>query len=157
MSQDFYDAATYGKMNEVKRMLKDEPSMIHWRDEYGFTALHGAAGEDNAKMIALLVENGADVNAQNDEGIAPLHLCAEAKIARALLACGADLELRSEEGRTPLLELATESERESVIKVLLQAGANVTAQDQDGDTALAIATDREEVATVRLLKKFGAR
>lgn len=157
MSKKFCDAVTYGPINEVKRMLKEDPSLVHWRDEYEFTALHGAAGEEDVEIIRFLVDNGADVDAQNEDGISPLHICLYPEIARELIACGANIELQDKWGRTPLMTLSSELEREDVIQVLLEAGANVNTKDKDGITALLTAIARGENVKVNLLRKFGAK
>jgi len=38
------------------------------------TALHIALHEQNWEIADLLLENGAEVNAENDEGVTPLHI-----------------------------------------------------------------------------------
>uniref|UniRef100_A0ABD2XJS5 Uncharacterized protein n=1 Tax=Trichogramma kaykai TaxID=54128 RepID=A0ABD2XJS5_9HYME len=44
------------------------------RDKWGNTPLHLACFGENAKMIKLLMENGADPNSANEEGKTPLHV-----------------------------------------------------------------------------------
>ena len=74
------------------------------RDERGDTPLHVAAtpqpdrtAEDCHRIIAELVAHGADPEARNWFGLAPLH-----RAVAALLARGADPGHRDETGQTPL-------------------------------------------------------
>jgi ankyrin repeat protein len=157
MSHELYDAATFGDHETVMRLIKINPKIVNWCDKYKFTALHGAAGEEDTEMVKLLVSQGADINAQNDMGITPLHMCAYPQMARLLISLGANIELRSSDGNTPLLELCTEPEREDVIQVLLESGANVNVKNLRSETPLEIAKSREEMSKELLLKRYGAK
>jgi hypothetical protein len=58
-----------------------------------------------AATIVFLIEAGADPNAQNMDGAAPLHIAVRTRCAaavKALLANGADPALRNKSGSTPM-------------------------------------------------------
>jgi ankyrin repeat protein len=152
-----YDAAVFGDFEAVKSILAAHPEAVNEVDEYGFTALHGLAQEEHTDIAEYLIQNGANVNAANDEGITPLHLVAWPEMAELFLRHGASLEARSDAGQTPLLVLAAEPERENVMAALLEAGADVNAMGRDGWTALDLAIARDEEEKAALLRRHGGR
>jgi ankyrin repeat protein len=157
MGTNIYGAAVYGDLDRVREIVEAHPEAVNETDEYGFTPLHGLAGEEHVEIAQFLIDRGAEVNAANDEGITPLHLATWPAMATLLLKKGADLEARSVRGETPLLVVAAEAEREDVMAVLLAAGADVNAMGDDGFTALDIALAREEDAKAALLRRHGAK
>ncbi len=38
MNQEFRDAAIYGELDLIKSRLKENPDLVHEKDEYEFTA-----------------------------------------------------------------------------------------------------------------------
>ncbi|KAL2834370.1 ankyrin repeat-containing domain protein [Aspergillus cavernicola] len=77
------------------------------------TALHWAAGEGDVEVVKLLLEHGADVNIADNLGHRPLHCVAE----------------RTDGG-------GRERQKERVLQMLLDAGADVLATDDEGNSAL---------------------
>ena len=151
MSKEFYDAAVFADLPKLKSMIASDPEVVNSTDEWGFTALHGVAGEEHYDVATYLIDNGANVNAKNDEGIAPLHLAAWPRMVELLVSRGADVDVLDETGRTPLIVHAEEAEHCDVMMALLRRGADADAADDDGNTALSIATDREELEKIKLL------
>lgn len=61
-----HDAVRKGDEAKVVALLKENPDLVSSRDKLGNTPLHIAALHDQPAIAALLIANGADVNAQND-------------------------------------------------------------------------------------------
>lgn len=81
---------------------------------YG-TALQAAAMNGNAKIVAMLIEAGADVNDIDSLGQTPLHRAAYYKhldVITCLTKSGADLEAIDSEGHSPVLLAALMGDRE---------------------------------------------
>lgn len=153
----FERAVLFGRTSEVAALLDAHPDWVRARDRHGFTALHNVMCEEKFATMALLVERGADVDARNDDGIAPLHLACWPQAVDVLVGLGADVDARSKDGRTPLLVAADEEERLDVVEALLRHGADVDARDTAGATALAIARWRHDAPLAALLVAHGAK
>src|SRR5579864_2475841 len=61
-----HDATRKGDQAKVIALLRQNPDLVSSRDKLGNTPLHIAALHDHPAIAALLIANGADVNAQND-------------------------------------------------------------------------------------------
>lgn len=117
------------------------------------TPMHALAGaryrpnneEDLKICFHLLLDAGADVNAVNNSGLTPLHLCVNRSpalgLVELLLNSGADPMARDKDGNTPLHLVQFTSKSSSAIQLLLRHGADVTARRADGSTPLHTAAD----------------
>lgn len=89
-------------------MLEADPSLIHARHRDGWTPLSVAAGELNERLVAYLLERGADVTQRGKDGRTPLDMAATgrgrrraggaerfAAVAGRLRQYGAELTARS--------------------------------------------------------------
>ncbi|GMH44537.1 hypothetical protein BSKO_12489 [Bryopsis sp. KO-2023] len=104
----------------------------------GWTALHWAAtmgtGDVVKFSIKTLVENGAELEARDDQGFTPMHLASKFGFPapfQALLDAGADIEAMDNAGNTPLA-IASFFKQDLVSEVLLGAGANPNVKYVDG-------------------------
>jgi ankyrin repeat protein len=145
------------------------------RNKEGETALFGAAFLGRLLAASELVRHGADVNSTSKLGATPLmeaiQACAppvdfqsrrgstapvvgRASLSEFLIARGADVNQRGM-GETPL-HLAARNGCADVVQILIKAGADVNATDDEGRTALAIADASSHTQVERLLKQAGA-
>ena len=131
---------------------------VESRGKFGVTPLHVAChGKGYLFFAKMLVNEGADVNAATRKGWTPLmDACSEpgkAEIARLLLTHGAMVDRRRFDGRSAL-HLATSINDFAVVRMLVEAGANVNLPDNRGQTPLFCVTGTE---VARLLVENGAR
>ncbi|XP_059139282.1 putative ankyrin repeat protein RF_0381 [Physella acuta] len=140
----------------------------HARNCEGDTALHLAVKCCYENAVKSLVENGADVNEQNNKGNTPLFFVRDKKIihylkddktninfqnvlgetalhrayndeiALALLEMGVDKEIRTNKGHTALM-YAADARRLSLTQLLIKHGARINVQDNEGRNALMFA------------------
>jgi ankyrin repeat protein len=74
------------------------------RNPMKVTVMHAVTNSKDVEVARLLLERGADVNARQQAGWAPLHTAAangDEAMARLLLAHGADRAARTDDGKTP--------------------------------------------------------
>jgi len=96
--------AMLGSVDAVKQLLADGADVDGSAPGTNWTALHAAASDGRTAIAKVLLEHGADVNRQSDNGNTPLHLAAlweHYETAKLLLASGADVTIRNENGETP--------------------------------------------------------
>jgi ankyrin repeat protein len=108
------------------RLLAAPHPGVNLRQADGTTALHWAAHWNDLQTVTALIRAGADVNATNRYGVAPLLLASD-------LGTGV-----------------------GVIDALLKAGANSNAASGDHETALMIAARAGNAPAVKLLLAYGA-
>jgi cytohesin len=145
-------AAMYAKTDVVKLLAESEIN-LNCRDEEGRTPLHYAMGNiyssslvPHDKTVELLISLGADVNAQDDRGFAPITMGAllvgHKPAIEALLAKSAkeNVNIQDKEGATPLHHAAAWG-RADVIALLLSNGADQSLKRNDGKTAMDVANE----------------
>ncbi len=163
-------ASSSGSAEAVRIMIANG-AVVRDTDDEGKTPLHYACDGirdyylDEAKKwektIGLLLENGADVNAQNKNGRTPMMNAARhnaARIVELLIEHGASVDLHTKDGTTALM-VAADNDEIDVIKVLVKHDADLNIRDQAGETALTAAKRRGKHASraAELLKSLGAK
>ena len=118
------------------------------------TPLMEAASAGNADIVRLLLEHGADVNAQSSSGNTPLmYACAggHEDVVTLLLESNANVEDHNENGHTPLMEAASAG-HVGVAKILLGHGAGInTHSNEFKESALTLACYKGHLEMVRFL------
>ncbi len=112
------------------------------RDPRGRTPLMWSAFYGQTPTVALLLAHGADADARGDEEETALHLAAAGghhDVVKAMLRSGrTDPDPVDENACTPLMFAAARNHPHAVNELLLH-GADVTAANVSGDTALSLA------------------
>jgi ankyrin repeat protein len=167
-----------GDLDAVRSAVGDNPGLltrgVEREGQGGWTPLHLAVAEEQPKIVAVLVEAGADLTARTEHGLTPLHVALETApdLVAQLREAGAPVDAPSAaylddvdqltrelaDGATlvdpltgvDLLTWAARGGAAGTARLLLDRGA-----DADGG-ALHAAAGRARVELVRLLLAAGA-
>jgi ankyrin repeat protein len=149
---------------KVAQMLIECTIAINGRDKDGWTPLHYAMYDGDHKSreflhcVRLLLDRGADVEAQNNHGSTPLHLAASRmsqETVQLLIEFSANINLRNNKGQTALHN-ALQRGHLGIMQLILNHGADVDALDNDGSTLLHLAISEASMEAVQLLLEHGA-
>jgi hypothetical protein len=184
LAAKLFQAAAAGNTDECLEILRDEASaaerlaqlggpddppyvegqpsaLANAVDADGRRPLHYAANHGDEKVIATLLEAGADESAVDCNGYTALHYACRWAQARAVdqlvWAPQNDINATDSFGQTAL-HVAAASGGAALVNVLIMRGARPSQTDHDGNTCLDIATlhgDDDFKAAVRLATEVG--
>lgn len=135
--------------------LIGQKASVSRKNKFGDTALMSACIKGKIEVVRLLLEHGADVNPQ---GWTPLHYAAfegRTEVARFLLEKGANKNAIAPNEYSALM-LAVRGGHSDTAKILLFEDPDLTHRTSSGDTALKVAIQKADTATIELLKRAGA-
>jgi len=164
-----YDAANDGNIEAVKQHIAAGTD-VNVKDKVGGTPLHRAAYWGHKEIVELLIDNGADVNAERHETvrvpadkITPIHEAAYAaseatyktylEIMSILIAAGADVNAKVP-FNTPLEAVIRLPE---IVELLIANGVDVNTRDSRNRTPLDRAIAFKQPETADLLRKHGGK
>ena len=127
------------------------------------TLIYSLMYSNDSKIIKLLIDKGADINARNDllETALMRSACrGEYEVVKLLIDAGADVNVTDIAGQTPLINSIgcnRSNKNPEVIKLLIDSGADVNAKEHFGETALFLAAgDLNNADVVKTIIEAGA-
>jgi ankyrin repeat protein len=170
-------AAKYGHAGTMALLLTAGAAPTVHAKDHGFTALHLATIGRHKEAVATLIRSKAELDAPDDDGRTALHWCAlayapqaehlyerpgaphdtvfrdpgPAVIAEMLMVAGAKVEATDNTGDTPLHH-AARLRAPRAAEMLLKHGAQRSARNKAGETALDIAKKNGELAMEKILR-----
>ncbi len=152
-------AAIYGH-NAIAKYLLENNADTGVQDSSGATPLHEAVRYGNVEIAKALLNSGANVNARDNLGKTPVMLILPkdktADIYKLLISFRADLTQKDMFGDTVLHTASMLNVGASTFSILIDGGADVDARNKEGVTPLAIAVQKNDLETVKLLTVSGA-
>ncbi|MBI3970800.1 MAG: sigma-70 family RNA polymerase sigma factor [Chloroflexi bacterium] len=154
--QDIFAAAYLNDSARAKALLAADPSLARARDAAGMTALHHAAERGATSVARLLIEVGADVDARDGRGEAPIDHASHSgpwkpgpakQIIRLLLDHGATVDV---------FQAAAMGDVARLRGLLDEDPQRVNARDEKNRTPLYEASHNLHFEAVELLLERGA-
>lgn len=136
--EDIFHWCREGNSIQVRLWLDDTEHDMNQGDDHGFSPLHWCAKEGHTKLVEMLLQRGARVNATNMGDDIPLHLAAahgHLDIVLLLLRHRSDVNTTNEHGNSPL-HYACFWGYQAIAEELVNQGALVSVANKDGDTPL---------------------
>ena len=127
--------------NAVK-FLVSAGANVNYRAKNGSTPLVVASLILSREISELLCKAKADLNLPDARGLTPLMwACArcDAHLIKQLLQSGANPNIETSKGQTALLSIEFDDKHLEIVRLLLEAGAAINHQDEDGWSALMMA------------------
>ncbi|XXH00620.1 hypothetical protein Hte_006968 [Hypoxylon texense] len=152
-----------GSRLEIIRLLVDKGARVNAEDASGNTTLMWACWSDDPRkssIVEYLLEQGADVNCYNHTGVRPVHIAIsmgdESLLSLLLRQKHIDLNVLDPDNDTPL-KLAIRARHASMVKMLLEKGADPNFRPKGGDPALLEAVEVYQAEVVSLLIQYKAQ
>jgi ankyrin repeat protein len=147
------DFALESQNQKIISLVTEYVANLKTINEEGNTPLHYAVGEKYFEFAQDLISKGMDVNQHNKDGVTPLYMTSDLKMAQLLIESGADIN------KTPLnkstnvvMELVNPNsylvyfENKELLKLLeyyLSQGADISCKNMMGKTALEMIKSQE--------------
>ncbi|XP_028289284.1 protein phosphatase 1 regulatory subunit 16A [Parambassis ranga] len=133
----------------IVQCLLDAGACVNACDSELWTPLHAAATCGHTGLVQLLIQAGADLLAVNADGNMPYDLCEDEATLELLEMVMAEQGITQE--RIDECRAAKEMAMLADIKALVQSGADLNAQDNNGTTLLHIASANGYISVTELL------
>ncbi|MFI4937018.1 MAG: ankyrin repeat domain-containing protein [Candidatus Berkiellales bacterium] len=142
----------------AEALLSSDNNLVNVKDKIGFTPMHLALLADDNSYLELLANHGADPNLTQTP-LSLLHTAVMLNVPQETFqwVINHTDNLNSHDiFKTTTLGYAASIGRLEHMKSLLAAGADINAQDQNGNPPLHIAVNGKQVEAVKLLIEHGA-
>ena len=129
------------RITKTARVLLDHGANVHERDKNGQMPIHKASQHCLSRIVEVLLKLGADVNAQDNNNITPLHFAVSSSFQRGLY--------KSHLNDSPVLWSVIKT-----TKLLLEHGANLQMQNDNGETPFQVALMKGEQNIIDVLSDY---
>ena len=155
------NAATNGRIDDVKKCLNDGTVDVNGKNINGLTALHLACHYGYRDVAELLLDHGADIEVRSSSNDTPLIqacFCDHAPIVKLLLDRGCAINADKKDGFLTALHYACSTGATQCVKELLAHGADPFKKGRThGSTPFALSKVKKNQAVIDLLMEHKKR
>jgi len=159
LDDELEQAAASYDAEQVHELMRAGANPLAEIEGKRWTAMEHAMREGVSLVVVAMVEEGADVNYQDGNGMTPLLLAAsqpaDIDMVRLFLQKGANVDAVDLSGHTALM-LAVQADRSDLVRLLLEYGSNPAAVDDADISCLQIARSQGADDIAHLLIDAGA-
>lgn len=159
LNDDLQMSVRAGKCDDVMISLAQGAQIDHIPPHSQWSPLHHATYNGDVAMVQLLVQHGAVIDNQRENGEPPIHLATEKgslTIVLILLDAGANIYSRDNRGEQPLHRASRHWDRSDMIELLVANGADLEDRDGLGRSPLQLACRHKISENFRALLRLGA-
>jgi hypothetical protein len=149
------EAARTGDLVKLRSFL-GIPALVNARGPNGRTALHEAADACRIEAVRLLIANGWDRLAPDNNGVTPAMLLRHCQEDARVLLTPLTVPAIPREDSPMSMHYAAAHRQTSVVEMFLKLGMNADTPGSQGNRALDLACRNGDVATAALLLDHGA-
>lgn len=154
------NAAHVGDFAVVKRIIEENPELVHASSINGVTALFWAVSDDRLEIVEYLIDHGARMGSDvSGPGPTPFGRAASEghyKCVELMLQRGVDVNTRSLGHGNTALHLAVMRDRVEIARLLIDNGADVNLKPLFGEPVTPL-RDARSKEMIELLRKHGAK
>lgn len=146
VSIDIFEAAALGRVDRIKQLLRDDPSLASAYAPDGFPPVGLASFFGHLDAVRALIAAGADIHAAARNGlkVQAIHAAVASKnldIVRTVLEAGADPNAAQQQGFRPMHEAGSSGSRE-LAELLMKYGGDPTLKNDEGKSTITIAREK---------------
>lgn len=156
-SIDIFEAAALGRVDRIKQLLRDDPSLASAYAPDGFPPVGLASFFGHLDAVRALIAAGADIHAAARNGlkVQAIHAAVASKnleIVRAVLEAGADPNAAQQQGFRPMHESGSSGSRE-LAELLMKYGGDPTLKNDEGKNTITFAREKGHAEFADWLEK----
>ena len=154
---DIFEAAALGRVDRIKQLLREDPSLASAYAPDGFPPVGLAAFFGHLDAVKALIAAGADIHAAAKNGlkVQAIHAAVASKnldIVRTVLEAGADPNAAQQQGFRPMHESGSSGSRE-LAELLMKYGGDPTLKNDEGKSTIAFAREKGHAEFANWLEK----
>ncbi len=152
-------------LDELRIRINEDPQLLQ-PSPMGHSLLREAVCRWDAPRVSLLLDSGANVNAEEPQGHGLLYRAANSEgpgseaegrdVVELLIQWGAEVNRQSGPGKSTPLHMAARRGHVFLADILLGAGADIESKDSKGETPLRRAVNCQQESMVHFLLSRGA-
>jgi ankyrin repeat protein len=157
--QLLYIAIVFANTEMIDYMIELGGDVRITRDRDGKTPVNDAASRGLPGVVEVLISHGADVTTPDHEGNPPIRYAVEqghTDVIELLLRNGATTDFVDRRGGSTLLHLAATNGYSGAVDVLIRAGCDVNARDEQDRTPIFYAAKYGNPSCAEILVEHGA-